>query len=294
MRVTIAAKRRSRQFLAIAATAVCAAAPFLARAQEAPSWLRGEFTADAALALVYGELPWVDERLASFGRFEGAQAYVELLFERGFVEDGIEKRIVVATLTPQPRAQYGCHACTPLIGGAVFRRDRDGWALEARGEILERSHPWFDASHASLELVEVAPGRYGLLHRVNDVNGGIETKRTSIIFAHDGELGVRFAAHIPETPGPGACNVPAPRLEVQLSDERREPNEPGYYDVEADYAYNDGACRARDGEDGLVIVFAGRVCRQVERWRFTGGSYTLLGVTSSSCTPLTSEASMKG
>ena len=135
-------------------------------------------SAGSALVSVYGSLEWNDQRLASHRDFSDGHAYVEPAFDATFEEEGVTKRIVVATLTPKPRREYSCHACSPILGGAVFRRDGDSWRREATGEVIQLSSAW----HASLQLMQIGPDRYAILHQVNDVHGGAETRQASLIF----------------------------------------------------------------------------------------------------------------
>ncbi|HUG72093.1 MAG TPA: hypothetical protein VMK82_01600 [Steroidobacteraceae bacterium] len=55
---------------------------------------RGAFDVVTALTLVYGRTPWSD------------------------------------ALTPPPRSQHSCHACSPMLGGAIFSRDGERWRTQ--------------------------------------------------------------------------------------------------------------------------------------------------------------------
>ena len=147
----------------------------------------GPFAVDRALAVVFGGRTWQDPALRSYPGYDDNVAFVEALFDAAYVEDGVDKHVVIATLTPRPRSQHSCHACAPLLGGAVFRTSGDSWEIEAAGRIIGLGHAWYGRA-SSLELVRIGPGRHGLMHRIEDVNGGYEDKSIELIFARDGTL----------------------------------------------------------------------------------------------------------
>ena len=91
-------------------------------AQPAASFA-GDFDPGKALAVVYGSQTWSDPRLREYADFPQGRAFVVPAFDAAFNEQGVEKHIVLATLTPRPAAAYNCNACSPLLGGAVFRKE---------------------------------------------------------------------------------------------------------------------------------------------------------------------------
>jgi hypothetical protein len=267
-----------------------------AGAQGVPSF-DGPFAVDQALALIYGGTEWDDPRLLRYTRFGGERAFVEPLFDASYVEDGVEKHVVIATLTPQPRSQYACHACSPLLGGAVFRSNGGSWTVEAAGPILEFGHAWY-GTHSWLELVRIGPDRFGLRHRIADMHGGYEDKSASLIFASDGELAVRFAAPAISGPGPGACGIPGEQHlgltadepdEADERDERDERDEAAddrgntLFDILVDARWNDARCRMIEDD---AATFEGQVCHRVTRYRHTDGAYELVATELDECTPL--------
>src|SRR5690606_39449020 len=139
----------------ILVTPVVLGCTFVVAAQVAGP-ITGDLNAGSALVSVYGSLEWNDQRLASYQDFRDGHAHVEPAFDATFEEGGATKRIVIATLTPKPRREYNCHACSPMLGGAVFRRDGDSWRRESTGEVIQLSSAW----HASLQLMQIGPDRY--------------------------------------------------------------------------------------------------------------------------------------
>jgi hypothetical protein len=244
---------------------------------------RGAFDVVTALTLVYGRTPWNDALTTRFNTFENGRHFIEPLFDQAFVEGGVEKHIVIATLTPRPRSQYSCHGCSPMLGGAIFSRDGERWRLDAVGREIERGHAWFDATHGRLSLVRVGPERYGLLHLIDDVSGGYESRSASLMLAIDGELSSRFSARIPDSAGPGACPVPAVGLDVTIVDDER-PGDSGLFDLVVDAAWNEAVCRDVEFDGGPGIRASGEACRRRARYRFEDGKYRIVATEVDVCT----------
>lgn len=242
--------------------------------------LVGDFDAGRALAGVYGSLDWVDPRIDRFARFPGSRAHVEPLFDASFQEGGSTKHVVIATLTPRPKREFNCHACSPILGGAVFRRDGDAWVRESTGELIQLSSAW----NATLKLIQVGPDRHALLHQVDDIHGGSETRQATLIFGVGGELAVRFRADGFVAPGPGACALPEQHLRVKaVADESREQE---YFDLMVDAKWNEATCRNSEDGDGPVVTSSGRECRRVSRYRFREGSYQPIATDVDECKTL--------
>src|SRR5688572_343463 len=120
---------------------------------------------EEALKQVYGGPVWESKQLARHFR-ESAQtrAFVTLAFSASFTEGGQQKTVVVAKLTPKPLAEYQCHACLPLIGGAVFVRAGDAWQVESRTHIIDFGSAW----GSRFSVAQIGPDRYGVLHHRED------------------------------------------------------------------------------------------------------------------------------
>jgi hypothetical protein len=264
----------------LGAAALTCAIP--AGAQDARSF-GGAFSADRALALVYGGPVWNSPELSRYPSFTEQRAFIEPLFEAAYVEGGVEKHIVIATLTPQPRREYSCHACGPLLGGAVYRAEGSSWTLEAAGPIIEFGHAWY-GSNSWLELVRIGADRHGLLHRIEDMGGGYEDKSASLIFASGGELAVQFAAPPVSGPGPGACGIPEEQhLLVTIDAPDAPASEIALFDVIVDARWNDARCGSLEGG---VMTFSGQVCQRVSRYRSADGVYALVATERDECVPL--------
>jgi hypothetical protein len=245
----------------------------------------GPFVVERALEIIYGGSTWQDAELLNDPGYDDGRAFVAPLFDAAYVEDSVEKHIVIATLTPRPRSQNSCHACSPLQGGAVFRASGDSWEIEAVGRIIGLGHAWYGLS-SSLRLVRIGPERYGLLHRIEDIHGGYEDKSLELIFAQDGMLAIQFAAPPVSGPGPGACGIPEEqhlRLTFDGSGVVSREADAGLFDLLVDRRWNDARCRILED---AVATFEGQVCHRVSRYEFRDGGYTLVGNDIDECTAL--------
>jgi hypothetical protein len=270
-------------------------------AQDSPrprTSFQGEFDPLLALTVVYGARePWNNARTSRLGFFQSGGDFIEPLYDVAYVEDGVHKHVVIATLTPRPRSEYDCHGCPPVLGGAVFRRDGDVWRIESKGLRIEQGHAWFDGRHGKLTLVHVGQDRYGLLHQIEDVAQGDESKRASLIFGVDGVLASRLVVPPVHGPGPGACGMPAQHLKVDIlnagasntdsavaTGHASANSESGFYEVVVDALWNDGGCESREG--GARAKSYGRACHRTTRYRYRDGSYVQTAVETDVCTQL--------
>jgi hypothetical protein len=274
-------------------------APGLAQDSPRPrTSFKGEFDPLLALTVVYGARePWNDAHTSRLNYFQNGEDFVEPLYDAAYVEGGVDKHVVIATLTPRPRSEYDCHGCPPVLGGAVFRHDGDVWRIESTGLKIEQGHAWFDGRHGKLTLVHVGPDRYGLLHEVNDGSGGEESMRASLIFGVDGVLASRLVVPPVEGLGPGACGMPAQHLKVDFLEagagnagsavtagRAGADSGPGFYELTVDTLWNDGRCEYIEGNTRARS--SGRACHRTTRYRYRDGTYVQTAVETNVCTQL--------
>lgn len=272
-------------------------APGLAQDSSRPlASFQGEFDPLLALTVVYGARePWNDARTSRKSFFQSDGDFIEPLYDAAYVENGLDKHVVIATLTPRPRSEYDCHACTPMLGGAVFRRDGNLWRIESKGLKIEPGHAWFDGKHGRLALVHVGPDRYGLLHQVMDAAGGSERMSASLIFGVDGVLASRLVVPPVMGPGPGACGMPAQHLKVDVLESGaanadaaaaidRARSGAGLYEIAVDALWNEGGCESIEG--GRRARSYGRACHRTTRYRHREGTYVQTAVDIDVCTQL--------
>ena len=125
------------------AFALGAAAPLLLAAANAlaqlPVAIEQPPKPELAMKMVYGGSSWRDARVAAFfgGRSPTLRAEVREVFRARYVEQDVDKLMLVYQLTPGPREQFRCPACVPALGAAVLAADAQGrWRLRAKGPLV--------------------------------------------------------------------------------------------------------------------------------------------------------------
>jgi hypothetical protein len=147
--------------------------------------LKNPFIPYDALILLYGGKTFEDARLGKY--FQGqTTGYISLAFETAYIENGQEKHMVIAHITPEPVDEYFCHACYKLIGGAVFSKTGNVWRIESENKIIG----WAGSMicEEKIDLVQVGPHRYGTMLSVEDDFQGYETKLVHLIIPYNGVL----------------------------------------------------------------------------------------------------------
>lgn len=216
-----------------------------------------------ALQQLYGGEIWNDPRLSDYfnkSQVTGSartRAYIEVAYETGFTEGGQEKVMVIARLTPEPPQEFTCHACAPLLGGAVFVRTGDAWKIESRTQILGFGNS--GGTHFSLDLL--GPQRHAVLVRLDDTHQGYEQQRINVIMALEGALVPVLSVGFDESPGADACAGGKPQS-VHL--EFKPGSDSTYFDALATIEKNDGDC----GHLVPKLVH--------EHYRFQNGKYSLV------------------
>lgn len=186
---------------------------------------------------IYGGSIWQDESLAYY--FKGqTSGYVTPIFEARFTEGGMEKLLVLGHITPEPMEGYWCHACYPLLGGAIFLKQGSVWVVESMRKVIG----WGDVfGGGRFSIIPISPAKYGVAIRIADAHQGYEDLRAEILVPHHGNLDVALDVGYREKPGSGACEVV--ELLPQNVDMRFEPGKnSGYFDTVIQVQYNDGNC----------------------------------------------------
>jgi hypothetical protein len=75
-------------------------------------------------------------------------------------EDGTAQKHFVVTATSPADEDFGCHACSPLLGAFVFAHSETGWVIESQERFLLQAGGW--GKPPSAELVRLADGHYGV------------------------------------------------------------------------------------------------------------------------------------
>jgi hypothetical protein len=248
--VTADQMRISEENVAAASAAIFTKAPntpeesrniWLNLNSETVTWKYAKVSDDAskAFAGVYGGSKWEDKVLEKY--FKGkTTGYVTPKFEEKFTEDGKEKLLVLGYITPEPIDNYGCHACVPLLGGAIFLKQGSGWIPESVNKIIGWGDP---LEIGRFGIVLIGPKKYGVAMYISDAHQGYEDVRAEILVPHEGNLNVALDAGYIEKPGEAACMDNKDAVSPQSVDMKFETvNNSDYYDAVVQVQYNDGTC----------------------------------------------------
>ena len=227
------------------ALALGAAAPLLLAAANAlaqlPVAIEQPPTPELAMKMVYGGSSWRDARVAAFfgGRSPTLRAEVREVFRARYVEQDVDKLMLVYQLTPGPREQFRCPACVPALGAAVLAADAQGrWRLRAKGPLLMAGAP--GSGDEDLQLLQLDEQRWILRSRRHDQDRGRESRSERLVLERDGELQLGAELGFDDKPGPQACGAgAAPQTSgVSVLSPGRGPR------VEIVLRFNEGPCPA--------------------------------------------------
>src|SRR5262249_33880197 len=107
----------------------------------------GDFDVGKALELIYGsydykrkDVKWkitredLDKLPEGSGNDPGP-VYTASKFTQSFTQGGVLRFIII---TEAVTAHYTCHACAPIIGGAVFSQKDETWQLDTVTKVISR------------------------------------------------------------------------------------------------------------------------------------------------------------
>lgn len=196
---------------------------------------------ELAMKMVYGGSSWRDARVAAFfgGRSPTLRAEVREVFRARYVEQDVDKLMLVYQLTPGPREQFRCPACVPALGAAVLAADAQGrWRLRAKGPLLMAGAP--GSGDEDLQLLQLDEQRWILRSRRHDQDRGRESRSERLVLERDGELQLGAELGFDDKPGPQACGAgAAPQTSgVSVLSPGRGPR------VEIVLRFNEGPCPA--------------------------------------------------
>lgn len=148
--------------------------------------LEGEFDAAKALRAVYGtynaeqkRAQWkpTKEELNRFSFYNNIQTlYSRAYFTKPFQQNGVERYFVITRTAP---AKADCEDCVPVLGGAVFTKNGEEWALDAQSKMITRT-----GSHGELSagrLVKLGANKYGVLFHWKAISEGVAEEGDMLI-----------------------------------------------------------------------------------------------------------------
>jgi hypothetical protein len=217
----------------------------------------GSFDELKALKAIFGELtPLTDggygehaiwrnmhapESISSYFR-KTENGEVRIVYQSSYYEDGIEKHTIITSTIPSDEyfKTYGfnCHACAPLISGAVFKPTTNGWVVESKNEYICVLGSRGAVSGKNFQLIEIGPNRYGVLYLGWNRHQGDITESVTLIMPYNGSMVKSLDLDI-DGPHDGACDD---KVLVDLKAIKGQYTSNGYYSLEADIEFNDGAC----------------------------------------------------
>lgn len=211
--------------------------------------------AQKALIDLYGGTTYYDKRL--FKYFKNATGYVTPVFERKFSEGGKEKLLVVGVITTSEERIDSCHACVPVIGGAIFIKQGSKWVVESEQKIIGWGGPY--GSEGDISVVQIGKNKYGVSIRDTDMSQGYESLGIRLLVPYNGKLVEALQDGFSESPSEGACD---PNPLPQSFDVKFVPvNNAEYFDIVTRAKFNEGNCEHYVRQN------------KVKRYRFHNGTY---------------------
>lgn len=151
--------------------------------------IQGDFSQKKAFELLYGnysetqkESNWqpTTEELAKFAESSGVSGekefYVTAVLVSPFKQQGIDKYMVVTTAAPPG---HDCHACAPVVGMAIFKKDGNNWALELEQKYVDEIGAYGVAPEG--KLIKIGDDNYGVLLESSDTGQGYTSEGVSLI-----------------------------------------------------------------------------------------------------------------
>lgn len=212
--------------------------------------------AKGALLDLYGGIQLNDKRLVEYINVE--TAYVIPVFEKHFISEGSEKLLVLGVLSETDGAIQDCHACTPLLGGAVFSKQGQKWVVENEQKIIGWGGPF--GTLGDIDIVLTGKNKYGVAIRVSDMHQGYENMFVRVFVPYNGKLVEALGDGFAESPSENACeNI---NIQPQSFDVKFEPaNDADYFDLVTRSQFNEGDCEHFVRKDITI------------RYRFNNGKY---------------------
>lgn len=236
-------------------------------------YFTGDFNVGKALELIYGsydyQKKYVKWKLTAeeiqksplAGEASGlgpGTVYTAPNFFQSFTQGGSQRYLLITETVP---ARYDCHACAPIIGGAVFSQVGNNWQVEAENKMISIMGSFGSAPKG--KLIQIGPDRHGARFQAGGMGQGI-TNEAVVVIADVGES-LREVLTVDEFGGDnsGACGE---GLATCYSFSSKLEFVPG-----ANSAYYDARVTTtgtKEDKDGAV-----RRANAVKKYTFTDGKY---------------------
>ena len=225
--------------------------------------IQGEFNVPAALELLYGpydaqakaatwgdasvplDLPWRDNLQWSAGK----PLLVTGVASFGFSEGGQEKKVLVTNAVPE---DGGCHACTGLLGIAVFRKDGSAWKIDSSQPYVA-SMGVMGSVGTAFDWTPAGDDKYALIVTGGDSQQSYQTAyTTAFVRGKDGKF-----VQVVDDADTGASDTEA--VDVRTSFVKGK--DPAHYDIKIAFSY---------AVPGKAAYVADHI------YQFSGGKYVLV------------------
>lgn len=163
-----------------------------------PVAMHGSFSDQTAFEILYG--PY-DEKTksvtwgplnppvsAEFNPFRNKQGITKLLFSKEANINGVTRHYFITKTVPNDAgAKFNCHECAPLIGGAVFIKQGNVWAIENQEKYITTIGS-FGMSPVLIYLVDAMKDNLGVMFQGEDTYQNRTTLYTSLVVPYEKTL----------------------------------------------------------------------------------------------------------
>ncbi|TAM06497.1 MAG: hypothetical protein EPN70_05605 [Paraburkholderia sp.] len=225
--------------------------------------IQGEFNVPAALELLYGpydaqlkaatwddasvpsDLPWRDNLMWTPGKPLAVTGVASFVFSEG----GQQKKVLVTNAVPDGG---GCHACTGLLGVAIFKQEGNAWKLDS-------SQPYVASMGAmgsvggDFDWTPAGDDKYALVVTGGDMHQGYQTAYTTVfVRGKDGKF-----VQVVDDADTGASDTET----VDVKTNFVKGKDPAHYDIKIVFLYS---------VPGKAAYVADHI------YQFSGGKYVLV------------------
>jgi serine/threonine protein kinase len=233
----------------------------------------GDFNVGKALELIYGSYDYqkkyakwkltAEDLRKSKLDLQGSgitagTVYTNPNFFQSFTQAGVQRYFLITDTVP---ARYDCHACAPLIGGAVFSQVGNNWQVESENKIISTMGSFGSAPKG--KLIKIGPDRHGAMFEAGGMGQGISNE-VAVVIADMGET-LREVLTVDEFGGDngGACGEGLAACYSFSSKLEFVPGaNPDYYDAKVT------TTGTKEDNDGNV-----RRVNAVKKYTFANGKY---------------------
>ncbi|MBI4853388.1 MAG: hypothetical protein HY819_16465 [Acidobacteria bacterium] len=111
---------------------------------------------------------------------EAKEFYVTALLTSPFKEEGSDKQILITAAAPP---EHTCHACAPIIGAFIFKKNTQGWELELKQHYVTELGSY--GAPPDGKLVQIGKDNFGVLFDFGDTGQGYTTESVVLIAKTD-------------------------------------------------------------------------------------------------------------